>query len=286
MERVERQARELEERLARLATSIVPPAAGAAVIDPEATQMHQGSMAGPVGSGSLSGGTVHERSAPLSVPIPAASPTRPKSNSTLLIGGVVLIVLLIGGVIGAYFLLRTKPVTTGGAGPTPTPLASPGATDAIKADLVEIPGGSFQMGRNDGPAAEAPVHPETVQSFFMDRTEVTNAEYADFIRETHHAPPQDWNNNTKPPHGTEQWPVVFVSVEDVDAFASWRSKRKQTYRLPTEQEGVCRSQRRPQRSYPWGNEWKDKQAWLKDTSPTSVTYPGGRNKWGVLIGNA
>jgi serine/threonine-protein kinase len=296
MERVERQAKELEERLARLATSMVPPAAGAAVVDPEATYVHQAVKAEAVGDTSIPGGsaTVYERAAPMSVPIPAATPTTqagPKSNSMLLIGGVVLIVLLVGGVIGAYFLLRSKPTVTGGPGASPTPVASPGATDGIKADLVEISGGAFQMGRDNGPAAEAPVHPETVQSFFMDRTEVTNAEYAEFVRDAHHAPPQDWNDSPKPPHGTEQWPVVFVSIEDVQAFAAWRSKRdKQTYRLPTEQEWEYAARNGAQSDlYPWGNEWKDKHAWVKETSPNRVgSYPEGKNKWGVvdLIGNA
>jgi len=294
MERVERQAKELEERLARLATSMVPPAAGASMIDPEATQVHQGARADAVGDSSLAGGgaTVYERAASsMSVPIPATTiPPQPKSNSMLLIGGVVLLVLIIGGGIGAYLLLRSKPTTTGGPGATPTPAASPGTT-GITADMVQIPGGTFEMGRDNGLAAEAPKHSETVQSFFMDKTEVTNVEYADFVRETHHAPPQDWNDSTKPPHGTEQWPVVFVDIKDVEAFAAWRSKRdNQTYRLPTEQEWEYAARNGAQSDlYPWGNDWKEKHAWLKETSPNRVgSYPDGNNKWGVsdLIGNA
>lgn len=297
MERVERQAKELEERLARLATSMVPPPAGAAAFDPESTHVHQGARAEAVGDSSLAGAgaTVHERAAPMSVPIPTTIPPQPKSNSMLLIGGVVLIVLLLGGAVGAYFLLRSKPAVIGGPGATPTPAASPGTTDGIKADLVEIPGGSFQMGRDNGPAQEAPVHAQTVPSFFMDRTEVTNAEYAEFVREAHHASPQDWNDSTKPPHGTEQWPVVFVSIEDVQAFAAWRSKRDNlqdslAYRLPTEQEWEYAARNGAQSDlYPWGNDWKDEHAWLKETSPNRVgSYPDGKNKWGVLdlIGNA
>jgi formylglycine-generating enzyme required for sulfatase activity len=84
---------------------------------------------------------------------------------------------------------------------------------------------------------------------------------------------------------------VFVSLDDVDAFAKWRSKRDNlTYRLPTEQEWEYAARNGEQSDlYPWGNEWKDKQAWLKDTTPTNVdSFPGGKNKWGVadLIGNA
>ncbi len=158
--------------------------------------------------------------------------------------------------------------------------------------MVEIPGGSFQMGRDDGLAREAPAHEEKVASFLMDKTEVTNAEYSEFIRDTpNYAPPQDWNGATKPPHGTDQWPVVFVSVKDVDAFAKWRSKRDNlNYRLPTEQEWEYAARNGSRNDlYPWGNQWRDKQAWLKETSPTKVnSFPGGNNTWGVtdLLGNA
>jgi serine/threonine-protein kinase len=145
------------------------------------------------------------------------------------------------------------------------------------------------MGRDDGPAREAPAHQETVQSFFMDKTEVTNAEYAEFVRDTHYAFPEHWNG-AKPPYGTELWPVLNVSLEDVDAFAKWRSKRDNvTYRLPTEQEWEYAARNGERGNlYPWGNEWKDNQAWLKEATPTKVgSYPQGNNRWGVadLIGN-
>jgi formylglycine-generating enzyme required for sulfatase activity len=285
MERVERQAKELEERLARLATSMPPPAAGTTVIDPEATQVHQGVRGEAVGDNSFSGSaeTLYD-AAPSRQEISIAP--KPKSNSMLLIGAVVLIVVLVGGGIGAY-LLRSKTSTGGGGGsPTPTP-AGPGET--IKGDLVQIPGGTFQMGRNEGPLQETPAHQITVTPFFMDRTEVTNAEYAEFVRDSHQAPPPEWNG-TKPSYGTERWPVTSVSVADVEAFAAWRSKRDGvTYRLPTEQEWEYAARNGELSNlYPWGNDWKDDQAVLKEATPEKVgSHPQGNNKWGVkdLIGN-
>lgn len=80
------------------------------------------------------------------------------------------------------------------------------------------------MGRDDGPRQEAPAHAVTVSTFFMDNTEVTNAEYAEFVGDTHHPPPSQWIG-AKPPHGTEQWPVANVSLVDANVFAAWRSKR-------------------------------------------------------------
>ena len=283
IERVERQARELEERLAKLSTSM-PPAAS--TIDPESTQMHQGLRTAQISRHSIPGVAPAIPDSATGDPIPAPA----KSKVPMVVGGVVLALLLLGGVTAAVVWL--KPATNGGnnlTNPTPTPTVGPEIT---RTEMVEIPGGTFQMGRDNGLAREAPAHQEKVDSFLMDKTEVTNAEYAEFIRDTpNYAPPQDWNNASKPPHGTDQWPVVFVSIKDVDAFAKWRSKRDNlSYRLPTEQEWEYAA-RNGSRSdlYPWGNQWQDKQAWLKETSPTKVgSFPGGNNTWGVadLLGNA
>ena len=286
MERVERQAKDLEERLARLATSMPPPPAAPAV-DPEATQLHQSVRTdGVSNSFPGTGADAIHRSV---IPPIVLTPPKPKSNSMLMIGAVVVLVILVGGGLGAYFLLRSRTTNTGGPGGSPTPVASPRTTDVPKAELVEIPGGTFQMGRNDGPPQESPAHQVSVQSFFMDKTEVTNKEYAEFVRDTHHAFPTDWNG-TKPPYGTEMWPVLNVSIEDVDAFAAWRSKRDGvTYRLPTEQEWEYAA-RNGERGdlYPWGKEWKDDQAVLKEATPAKVgSHPEGNNKWGIsdLVGN-
>jgi formylglycine-generating enzyme required for sulfatase activity len=289
MERVERQAKELEERLARLATSMPPPPAGTAVIDPETTQLHQGLRTDALGNNSLAGAgqAVHHDS--VTPGFRVSIPPKQKSNSLLLIGAVVVLAVVVGGGIGGYLLLRSKTTATGGPGASPTPATTPGPDETIKADLVEIPGGTFQMGRNDGPLQETPAHQISVGSFFMDRTEVTNAEYAEFVRESHHAPPRDWNG-TKPAYGTELWPVLNISFEDVNAFAAWRSKRDNvTYRLPTEQEWEYAARNGEQSDlYPWGKDWKDNQAVLKEATPEKVgSHPEGNNKWGVedLIGN-
>ena len=289
MERVERQAKELEERLARLATSMPPPPAAAAV-DSGTAQVQQTIAPNAVGPNSFTGGAVDATlydsvSRPLVTPAP-----KPKSNALLMIAAAVVLVVLIGGGIGGFLWMRSRQ-TTGpdpGPGSSPTPAASPGTIDT-KAELVEIPGGTFQMGRNDGPPQEQPQHNVTVQTFLMDRTEVTNAEYADFVRDMNYAAPSHWVRG-RPLAGQERWPVVNVSPKDAEAFAAWRSKRDGvTYRLPTEDEWEFAARSGGEyKSFPWGNSWAADRAVVKEATPQPVgSYPEGKNRWGVvdLIGN-
>ena len=199
-------------------------------------------------------------------------------------GAGVFVLLLIGLSAGGYLLLTHKP---GVNVVEPTP--APSITVTAKADLVPIEGGSFLMGRASGPPQETPAHPVAVQPFQMDRTEVSNTEYAEFVKDTNHAPPTHWAGN-KPQFGQELWPVVNVSFDDATAFAAWRSKRDHvTYRLPTEEEWEYAA-RNGERAdlYPWGANWKENAAVLKEATPANVgSRAEGKNKWGVadLIGN-
>lgn len=145
------------------------------------------------------------------------------------------------------------------------------------------------MGRESGPPQETPAHAVTVQPFQMDRSEVTNTEYGEFVRETKHAAPSHWAGDG-PPFGQELWPVVNISYNDALAFAAWRSKRDGvTYRLPTEEEWEYAA-RNGERAdlYPWGSNWKENAAVLKEATPAPVgSRPDGKNRWGVvdLVGN-
>src|SRR5882724_1647081 len=283
IERVTRQAKDLEERLARLATSM-PPAA-AAVVDPEVTQVHQSLITDSMGNNSYPGvQPVIPGRGSVVVEVPTSRVAG--KSPALKIGGVVLLLLLLsGGGIGGYFLLRPKPA----ASPAKAPKNPAQDPQTFKAELVEIPGGSFEMGRSDGAPQEAPAHPIKVQTFYMDKTEVTNAEYGQFVRETNYAAPTHWAG-PKPPDGLELWPVVNVSFEDANTFAKWRSKRDGvSYRLPTEEEWEYAARNGDKNElYPWGNEWKDQTAVLNDKTPAQVgSHPNGANRWGIqdLIGN-
>ncbi|HEV2914522.1 MAG TPA: formylglycine-generating enzyme family protein [Pyrinomonadaceae bacterium] len=159
----------------------------------------------------------------------------------------------------------------------------------VRREMIAIPGGTFQMGRDDGPVQEAPAHVVTVSDFYMDKTEVTNAEYAEFVNETKHTPPSYWVEGALF-LGQEQWPVNNVSLDDAKAFAAWRSKRDGvTYRLPTEEEWEYAARNGDQGNlYPWGNSWGEGRASVQKLSLSAVgSFPDGNNRWGVvdLIGN-
>lgn len=185
------------------------------------------------------------------------------------------------------------------ASPSPSPGASPSSSNPplFKPEMAYVAGGSFRMGRDDEPRPgedsnwvfwQRPTHEVRVNSFWIDRTEVTVAEYAAFVREQRYPPPPDWVRG-EPPPGRERWPVVNVSFNDAVEFARWRSRHDGvTYRLPTEAEWEYAARGRDARRYPWGNEWARDRAQVESDAPCPVaSYPAGASVWGVydLIGN-
>lgn len=228
---------------------------------------------------------------PYSSPPLALAPAGKKSSVWLIVIVLTVIILL-----GASYFMSTVMRKSWSASPPNQPTNVNNRHDGtnnngpsiIKREMVLIPGGTFQMGRNDGPRQEAPAHSVTVGDFFMDNTEVTNAEYAEFVRNTNHGVPTHWLG-TAPPTGIEQWPVVNVSLDDAAAFAAWRSIQDGVaYRLPTEEEWEYAARSGGQHRFPWGESWEENRAVVKEVTPRPVgSYPEGRNRWGVfdLIGN-
>jgi eukaryotic-like serine/threonine-protein kinase len=241
--------------------------------------------------------TTHVQRKVAPAPVAPVQPSRPvrqtieidrrsRISPLWIIGAAVLVLIVAGLGISALLLFSSNQVS---GGPSSTPTPTPLIASEIKADLVPIQGGSFLMGRNAGPPQETPAHPVAVPAFQIDRTEVTNTEYAEFVRDTKHAAPSHWAGD-KPPFGQELWPAVNVSYNDAIAFAAWRSKRDGvSYRLPTEEEWEFAA-RNGERAdlYPWGPAWVENAAVVKEVSPAPAgSRPEGKNRSGVmdLVGN-
>ncbi len=163
--------------------------------------------------------------------------------------------------------------------------------------MVEIPAADFVFKTAGNPDDANPVipYPDTekprtvsLPRFFMDRTPVSNAEYAAFVAASGYAPKdassylKHWTGG-KPPKGLESHPVVWISIDDARAYARWAGKR-----LPTEAEWQYAAQGTDGRAYPWGAKMEpgrcnDK---LNRTTPVDA-FPRGTSPFGVLdmVGN-
>jgi len=181
--------------------------------------------------------------------------------------------------------------------PPPKPPVSPDATAAMQAaqadalktlagkgvkapeGMVLVPPGEFALGANDGNANEKPERKAALSAFWIDSTEVTNAQFAKFIQATGYRPTGGW----KAEAGREQLPAVNVSWNDAAAYAKWAGKR-----LPTEAEWEKAARGTDGRVYPWGNEVAAEQANLAgladgfaEAAPAG-TFKAGAGVWGAL----
>jgi formylglycine-generating enzyme required for sulfatase activity len=87
----------------------------------------------------------------------------------------ILLSLVAAAAVVAIFLVPRRPGVL---------RPEPGA-DAAPPGMVWIPGGTFDMGSDEPEFLDAqPVHPVAVDGFWMDATEVTNAEFAEFVKAT------------------------------------------------------------------------------------------------------
>jgi formylglycine-generating enzyme required for sulfatase activity len=130
--------------------------------------------------------------------------------------------------------------------------------------FASFPGGSVIIGANLGDCrdledceigpGEIPAHAETLAPYLLSKYEVTNREYAEFVRATGRKPPSKWRPTY--PSGTDEHPVTSVDWNDAVAYVAWRSTRDGVaYRLPTEAEWEHAARGDEGRLFPWGDFW-------------------------------
>jgi sulfatase modifying factor 1 len=173
-------------------------------------------------------------------------------------------------------------------GPTPLPPAPEG--------MLPIPEGTFVMGSADGHLDVRPPVKVLLSPFWIDRTEVTNTLFTEFIAATSYktdaeqrgsphtwlAPREGFLAADHPDH-----PVVFASWNDAAAFCQWSGKR-----LPTNAEWEKAARADRELRWPWGDTFDGRLLnWVGaktgGTLPV-MSFPDGASPYGVLnlAGNA
>jgi formylglycine-generating enzyme len=153
-------------------------------------------------------------------------------------------------------------------------------------EMVDIPAGPFIRGNapGEGRPDEQPRRKIYLNAFAIDKYEVSNAQYRQFLDETLHKPPlnvfaeRPFNKE----EGIAELPVVQVTWHDAVDYCFWAGKR-----LPTEAEWEKAARGADGRLFPWGNEspteqkanyekdWEGKKTFVEVTALPDGQSPTG-----------
>jgi formylglycine-generating enzyme required for sulfatase activity len=184
--------------------------------------------------------------------------------------------------------------------------------------MVHVPAGEFEMGSDDDEVdcalelcsacgipcteqdfeKEQPVHPVALDSFWIDRTEVTNAQYRQCVEAGACGPHSKTGSATRESYyddsACDDYPVIWIAGRDARAYCEWVGAR-----LPTEAEWEYAARGPEGRIFPWGNEfdgtrlnycdancelgWADETVddGYADTAPVG-SFPAGASWCGAL----
>ncbi len=180
-------------------------------------------------------------------------------------------------------------------------------------ELVEIPAGPFLMGSSNADLladnSEKPQHELTLETYWIGKTEVTNAQFRPFVEGDGYSNSEYWTKTgwqwredegitapcawDDPQWNSDTQPVVCISWFEAVAYTRWLSAQTgQEFRLPTEAEWEKAARGPDGLIWPWGNEWQDGRANIDEAGIGQTTpvgqFPDGASPYGVLdmAGNA
>ena len=184
--------------------------------------------------------------------------------------------------------------------PTNMPPADPvvGSTWTQTIDgmiLLYVPAGEFLMGSTDADTSassdEKPQHTVTLDAYWIDQTEVTNAQYAKCVADngackkptnkSSYTPSSHYGNSE-----FDNYPVVSVDWNMANAYCSWAERE-----LPTEAQWEKAARGIDGNIYPWGNESPNSNLLNYNQNVGDVTevgkYPNGKSVYGAydMAGN-
>lgn len=140
-------------------------------------------------------------------------------------------------------------------------------------EWIQVEGGTFEMGSNDGYGNEKPVRSVQVRPFFMSATKVTFDQYDAFCNATGRKRLDDngW--------GRGKMPVYNVSWDEANAYCQWLSDQlEDTVRLPSEAEFefAARGGMKSGGHIYSGSDYVDDVAWFVGNSKGRPHEVGGR----------
>ena len=159
--------------------------------------------------------------------------------------------------------------------------------EPVLEEMVSIPAGPFIRGTDQGGFDEHPQRTLVLDAFAIDRYEVTNFQYQQFVDATGHrksGPPSRYAKNMSKMRGINQ-PVVYVSWEDAETYCHWKGKR-----LPTEAEWEKAMRGSDGRLWPWGDVDQANGAnWARvqdghEVSASVGAVPTDKSPYGVMDG--
>lgn len=174
-----------------------------------------------------------------------------------------------------------------GCASAPAPAASPPPAAFHPLDRIAwvlIPAGQFIMGNAYDPG-EMPPHRVLLPAYWIDRTEVTNSQYAQCVLQDVCQPPVRFNSYSRPDYFDNplyaDYPVIYVDWDDADTFCRWAGGR-----LPTEAEWEQAARGADGRTHPWGDQPPGPSLLNFDFSVGDTahvgSYPSGASPYGIL----